>query len=158
MVPNIVLVRVDNRLIHGQVAVTWSSHVGANLIIVVDDDVAKDKTQQMLMDLAAPPEVETRYFSVKETIDKLPKASPEQKIFLVVKEIRTVVRLVENGIKFREVNIGNMHFKEGKKQISSTVSVDENDIADFKKLNELGVNCEVRRVPTEKGFNIMNLI
>jgi len=156
--PNIVLTRIDNRLIHGQVAVTWSSHVGANLIIVVDDEVAKDKTQQVLLDLAAPPGVSTRYFTVEETIQKIHKAAPHQKIFIVVRDVNVLVKLVEGGVPIKEVNVGNMHFKEGKKQISSTVSVDENDIAAFKRLNELGVKCEVRRVPSEKGIDIMELI
>lgn len=82
-------------MIHGQVAVTWSSHVGANLIIVVDDEVAKDKTQQVLLDLAAPQGVSTRYFTTDETIQKIHKAAPHQKIFIVVRDVNVLVKLVE---------------------------------------------------------------
>jgi len=61
--PNIVLVRVDNRLIHGQVATQWTSTVGANLLLVANDEVAKSKMRQNLMNMAAPQGVATRYFS-----------------------------------------------------------------------------------------------
>lgn len=154
----IVLTRIDNRLIHGQVAVSWCSEVGANLIVVVDDAVQKDKTQQMLLDMAAPYGVSTRYFGVEEAVKKLPQAGPNQKIFLVVRDVEVIVKLVEGGIPVKKVNVGNMHFKEGKKQISSSVSVDEEDINAFKKLNELGIKCEARRVPTENGIDMMELI
>lgn len=154
----IVLTRIDNRLIHGQVAVSWCSEVGANLIVVVDDSVQKDKTQQMLLDMAAPYGVSTRYFSIDEAISKLPKAAPNQKIFLVVRDVEVIVKLAEGGIPIKEVNVGNMHFKEGKKQISSSISVDEEDVNAFKKLNKLGIKCEARRVPTENGIDMMKLI
>lgn len=155
---NIVLARIDDRLIHGQVAVTWSFYVGANVIIVVDDEIAKDPTQQILLDLAAPQEVVTRYFTVAETIEKIHKAAPHQKIFLIVRNVNVLVQLVEGGVPIKEVNIGNMHFKEGKRQITLTVWVDEKDIEAFKKLNSLGIKCEIKRVPSEKGKDIMELI
>lgn len=62
---NIKLTRIDNRLLHGQVAVTWSHYVNANLIVVVNDQVSKDEIQQNLMDMAAPKTMGTRYFSVQ---------------------------------------------------------------------------------------------
>lgn len=154
----IVLTRIDNRLIHGQVAVSWCSEVGANLIVVVDDSIQKDKTQQMLLDMAAPYGVATRYFSIEEAIVKLPNAAPNQKIFLVMRDVEIILRLIEGGIPIKEINVGNMHFKEGKIQLSSSISVDMEDVNAFKKLNELGIRCEVKRVPTENGIDIMKLI
>jgi PTS system N-acetylgalactosamine-specific IIB component len=154
----IVLTRIDNRLIHGQVAVSWCSEVNANLIVVVDDKVCGDKTQQLLLDMAAPHGVGTRYFSIEEAIKKLPKAGPNQNIFLIVRDVSIIIKLIEGGIPIKEVNVGNMHFKEGKKQISSAISVDEEDIKAFKKLGEMGIKCEAKRVPTENGTDMMKLI
>ncbi len=154
----IVLTRIDNRLIHGQVAVTWCSEVNANLIVVVDDKVCGDKTQQILLDMAAPHGVGTRYFSVEEAIKKLPKAGPSQNVFIIAREVSVIVKLAEGGIPIKKLNIGNMHFKEGKKQISSAISVDEEDIAAFEKLEAMGIECEARRVPDENGTDVMKLI
>jgi PTS system N-acetylgalactosamine-specific IIB component len=156
-VPNILLTRIDNRLIHGQVAVTWSNHVGANLIVVANDEVAKDPLQQSLMDMAVPG-METRYFTIRETIDKIGLASEEQKIALIVKTPQDVLELVKGGVPIRKVNIGNMHYSEGKEQLTSTVAVDEEDKKAFRELHRLGVQLEIRRVPSEKGKNIIDLI
>lgn len=71
---------------------------------------------------------------------------------------QVLLELVEGGVPIKKVNVGNLHYSEGKKQISSTVSVDEEDIKTFKKLNELGIEMDVRRVPDERGKDIMDLI
>ena len=156
--PNILLTRIDNRLIHGQVAVTWTNHVGGNLILVANDKAADNEMQQDLMDMAAPDGVETRYFTIQETIDKIHMASEEQKIVLVVKNPQDVLKLVKGGVPIEHVNIGNMHYEEGKEQLTSTVSVDDEDREAFKELDQLDVVAEVQRVPDEKSKNIMDLI
>ncbi len=155
---NILLTRIDNRLIHGQVGVTWCNFLGANLILVANDEVAQDEVQQSLMDMVVPDTVATRYFTLEKTINIIHKASSSQKIFIVCKTPQDVLTLVKGGVEIDKVNIGNMHYKEGKKQISSTVSVDQNDKDTFKELNSLGVELDLRRVPDEKGENIMDLI
>lgn len=146
---NILLVRIDNRLIHGQVGVTWVNHVGANLILVANDKVANDKVQQSLMEMVVPDTIATRFFTLQKTIDVIHKASQSQRIFIVCNTPQDVLKLVEGGVPIKEINIGNMHFSKGKTQISSTVSLDEEDKASFRKLKELGVQLEIRRVPDE---------
>lgn len=150
----ILLTRIDNRLIHGQVGVTWVNHLGANMILVANDKVADDPVQQNLMDMAAPNTVETRYFTLQETIDKIHLAGDWQEIFLVLRTPQEVLKLVEGGVPVKKLNIGNMHYSEGKKQITSTVSVDESDKAAIRKLLDLGVNIEIRRVPDEPVTDI----
>lgn len=148
--PNILLTRVDNRLIHGQVGVTWVNHLGANLILVANDEVANDKVQQSLMEMVLPDAIQARFFSIDKTIRIIHKAADRQKIFLVCKTPQDVLKLVEGGVPIRKLNIGNMHFSEGKEQISSTVSLNEDDKNAIRKLIELGVEVEIRRVPDEK--------
>ena len=97
--PNILLTRIDNRLVHGQVGVTWTSTIGANLLVVVDDVVANDDIQQKLMGITA----ETygfgiRFFTIEKTINVIGKAAPHQKIFLICRTPQTVRKLVEGGI------------------------------------------------------------
>lgn len=94
--PNILLTRIDNRLVHGQVGVTWTSTIGANLLVVVDDVVANDDIQQKLMGITA----ETygfgiRFFTIEKTINVIGKAAPHQKIFLICRTPQTVRKLVE---------------------------------------------------------------
>lgn len=146
--PNILLTRIDNRLIHGQVATQWNAAVGANLFLVANDEVSTNKMRQNLMDMAAPSGVETRYFSLEKTIEAINEASPEQQIFIVAENPQDVLALVKGGVPIKKVNIGNMHMSEGKRQVATTVAVDDADVAAFKELQELGVELEIKRVPT----------
>lgn len=156
--PNILSTRIDNRLVHGQVGMTWVNSIQANLVLVANDEVAEDKVQQSLMDMVLPEGVQSRYFTIDKTINVIHKASPSQKIFLVVRSPKDILRLVEGGVPIKYVNVGNMHFAEGKKQITPTVSVDEEDIEIFKKIAEKGVELDIRGVPSDKGKNLLELI
>lgn len=156
--PDIVLVRIDSRLIHGQVAVTWCHYAGGNLLLVANDDVSEDSVRQNLMDMASPPGMETRYFSIQKTIDIIHKASPDQIIVLIVESPRDVVRLAKGGVPFTEVNVGNMHFSEGKQQIHKTVSVDQDDIKAFRDLAEMGIECSIQTVPQEPRIYMQDVL
>ncbi len=146
--PKILLTRIDNRLIHGQVATQWNSTIGANLILVANDKVANDKLRQGLMDMAAPSGTQTRYFSLQKTINIIHKASPRQKIFIIVETPQDLLTLIKGGVPIKKVNIGNMHMSEGKRQVATCVAVDDKDVEAFKKLKEAGVELEIQRVPT----------
>ena len=156
--PNILSTRIDNRLIHGQVGMTWVNSIQANLVLVANDEVAEDEVQQSLMDMVLPEGVQSRYFTIEKTINIIHKASSSQKIFLVVKTPKDMLRLIEGNVPIKYVNVGNLHFSEGKKQISPTESVDEEDIAAFKKMAELGVELDLRGVPSDKGRNLIELL
>ena len=106
--PNILLTRIDNRLIHGQVATQWNGTLGANLILVANNKVAGDKTRQGLMDMAAPAGVQTRYFTLEKTIEIIHKAAPRQKIFIICENPEDVLTLVRGGVPIKKLNIGNM--------------------------------------------------
>ena len=145
--PNIVLTRIDNRLIHGQVATQWCSSIGANLILVANDEVAGNEFRQGLMDMAAPSYASTRYWTIDKTIATIHKASDAQKIFIVCETPTDVLRLVEGGVPIKKLNVGNMHMADGKRQVATSVAVDDADVAAFKELRDLGVELEIRRVP-----------
>lgn len=155
--PNIMLTRIDNRLIHGQVATQWNSSIGANLILVANDKVANDKMRQGLMDMAAPNGVATRYFSLEKTINIIEKAADRQKIFIICETPEDVLTLVEGGVPIDKVNIGNMHMSEGKRQVATSVAVDDADVEAFKKLQEKGVELEIRRVPSMAAEDVSKL-
>lgn len=155
--PNILLTRIDSRLIHGQVATQWCSSVGANLILVANDQVANNSFRQSLMDMSAPSYAQTRYFTIEKTINVIHKASESQKIFIIVDNPADVVKMVEGGVPIKKVNIGNMHMAEGKRQVATVVAVDETDVQAFRRLQQLGVELEIRKVPSESTEDIGKL-
>ncbi|XBS71974.1 PTS N-acetylgalactosamine transporter subunit IIB [Acerihabitans sp. KWT182] len=156
--PNILMTRIDNRLVHGQVGVTWVNTLGANLVLVANDEAAVDPVQQNLMDMVVADGVQTRYFTLEKTINVIHKAADRQKIFLVCKTPQDVLTLVRGGVPIHFVNVGNMHFSAGKRQIHKTVSVDDDDVAAFRELKQQGVTCEIRRVPDEAGESLNSLL
>ena len=149
--PDIVLTRIDNRLVHGQVGVVWTSAVNANLLLVANDAAANDPLQQELMTATAESSgVGIRFWTLEKTITTIAKASPRQHIFLVIKTPEDALKLVQGGVPIKEINVGNMHFSEGKKQISKKVFVDQADKDAFNKLIDAGVKVYIQDVPEEK--------
>ena len=129
---NIILTRIDNRLIHGQIVGNWAGTVGANLIVVADDVVAESDVEQSVMKLAANTlGFDSRFFTTKKTIEVIEKASSDQKILLVVRTPNTLKKIIEGGIEISKVNIGNMHFSKGKKQIGNKAYVSDSELEDL---------------------------
>ncbi len=156
--PNILLTRIDSRLIHGQVATQWCSSIGANLILVANDKVSKDSFQQGLMDMAAPGYAQTRYWDLDKTISTIHKASDAQKIFIVCNSPIDVLKLVEGGVPIKKLNVGNMHMAEGKRQVGQVVAVDDADVEAFRKLKDLGVEIEIRQVPDKAPEDLNKIL
>lgn len=153
---NIVFTRVDNRLVHGQVGNVWVTASGANLILVVDDEVSQDPLQQSIMKMTADAVgAQIRFFSVQKTIDVIGKASPSQKIFLVAKTPFIIEELVKNGVPITSCNIGNMHQNGGKRVFHEAhVYVDEEDTACFDRLKELGLEVYIQITPNDRKYMI----
>ncbi len=158
--PNIVWTRIDERLLHGQIRITWGKHTEANLILVANDDAAEGPNAAFMqagMKASAGGEYAVRFFSIQKTIDVIHKASPKQKIFILCNNPEDVARLVEGGVPLTHCNVGNMHFHEGKRQIAKTVSVDDKDINAFERLVERGVTCTVQNTPDQAPVNVLEL-
>lgn len=146
--PNILLTRIDNRLVHGQVGVTWTKTLGANLILVADDIAANDAMQQTLMSMTAKSSgAGIRFFTLDYTAEIIRNAAPEQKIFIVVRTPGDARRLVEKGVPIHEVNVGNMHFTQGKTALSKKVYVDDQDLEDLHYLQSAGIKVYIQDVP-----------
>lgn len=152
---NILLTRIDNRLVHGQVGVTWCKTVGCNLIVVADDTAAEDELQQQLMEMTAESSgSDIRFFTVDYCAQVIGNAAPEQKIFIICRTPKDVRRLVEAGVPITIVNVGNMHFEHGKRSLSKKVYVDDKDEEDLKFLTSKGIKVYIQDIP---GDTIINL-
>ncbi|GIM28146.1 hypothetical protein CPJCM30710_30470 [Clostridium polyendosporum] len=153
------LARIDDRLIHGQVATVWTKVSGCNRIFVCSDEVANDNLRKTLLLQVAPPGVKAHVLEIDKVIEvyKNPKYASFKTMFLFTNPT-DVLRLVEGGVDIKSVNIGGMCFKEGKTQITGAVSVDKKDVEAFKKLNEKGVELEIRKLASDPKVDIMTKI
>ncbi|WP_138206238.1 mannose/fructose/sorbose PTS transporter subunit IIB [Haloimpatiens lingqiaonensis] len=156
---NIVLARIDDRLIHGQVATIWTKETKCSRIIVCNDDVAQDEIRKTLLTQVAPPGIKAHVVDLAKAVRVYnnPKYENDRVMFLFTNP-SDVLTLVENGVDIKSVNIGGMSFKEGKKKITGAVSVNDEDVDAFKKLNERGIELEIRKVATDSKADIMPLI
>ncbi|HBN57473.1 MAG TPA: PTS fructose transporter subunit IIB [Lachnospiraceae bacterium] len=151
------LVRIDDRLIHGQVATVWAKEANAERIIICSDEVAKDEIRKTLLLQVGPPGVKVSVVDIAKAIRvyNSPKYENDTVFFLYTCP-QDVLRMVNGGVPIKSVNISGMAFKTGKTQITKAVSVDESDIDAFKKLNELGIELEIRPVATDKKVDLMS--
>ncbi|ADO48232.1 PTS mannose transporter subunit IIAB [[Enterobacter] lignolyticus] len=153
------LARIDDRLIHGQVATRWTKETNVSRIIVVSDEVAADTVRKTLLTQVAPPGVTAHVVDVEKMIRVYnnPKYAGDR-VMLLFTNPTDVERIVEGGVKITSVNIGGMAFRQGKTQVNNAVSVDEKDIEAFKKLNDRGIELEVRKVSNDPRLKMMELI
>lgn len=153
------LARIDDRLIHGQVATRWTKETNVRRIIVVSDEVAADTVRKTLLTQVAPPGVTAHVVDVAKMLRVYnnPKYAGER-VMLLFTNPTDVERLAEGGVKFTSINIGGMAFRQGKTQVNNAVSVDEKDIEAFKKLNDRGIELEVRKVSNDPKLKMMDLI
>ncbi|SUW63558.1 EIIAB-Man [Buttiauxella agrestis] len=156
---NIGLARIDDRLIHGQVATRWTKETNVTRIIVVSDEVAADTVRKTLLTQVAPPGVTAHVVDVAKMIRvwNNPKYAGDR-VMLLFTNPTDVERVVEGGVNIKSVNIGGMAFRQGKTQVNNAISVDEKDIEAFKKLNERGIELEARKVSTDQKLKMMDLI
>ncbi|WP_373963639.1 PTS mannose transporter subunit IIAB [Kosakonia sacchari] len=153
------LARIDDRLIHGQVATRWTKETNVTRIIVVSDEVAADNVRKTLLTQVAPPGVTAHVVDVAKMVRVYnnPKYAGER-VMLLFTNPTDVLRVVEEGVKITSVNIGGMAYRQGKTQVNNAVSVDEKDIAAFRKLNERNIELEVRKVSNDPKLKMMDLI
>ncbi len=153
------LARIDDRLIHGQVATRWTKETNVTRIIVVSDEVAADQVRKTLLTQVAPPGVTAHVVDVAKMIRVYnnPKYARER-VMLLFTNPTDVERLVEGGVKITTVNIGGMAYRQGKTQVNNAVSVDQKDVDAFTWLNQHGIELEVRKVSSDPRLKMMDLI
>ncbi|MBW6411446.1 PTS system mannose/fructose/N-acetylgalactosamine-transporter subunit IIB [Clostridium weizhouense] len=154
---NIVLTRIDDRLIHGQVATAWSKITKATKIIVIDDAVAKDPFMEMVLKSAAPSSIKVEIYGVNDAINALNKDDDGERIIVLVKTPMPILSLVKAGVGIKKLNLGGMGAKQGRKQFYKNISVSEEEKCAFKELMELGVNVYVQIVPDAKQISLDKL-
>lgn len=154
----ICLTRIDDRLIHGQVATVWVKESGCNKIIACSDEVAADQLRKTLLLQVTPPGIKAYVLPIAKVIEayKNPKYSDFKTLFLCTNPT-DVLRLVEGGVDIKSVNVGGMCYKEGKVLITSAVAVDETDVDAFRKLNDKGIELEIRKVARDSKVDLMSL-
>jgi fructoselysine/glucoselysine PTS system EIIB component len=145
------LTRIDDRLVHGQVAFTWVSSLGVDCLVVANDKVAKDDFQKMALGLAKPPTVKLLILTIQDSIAFLNDIkSKNLKILLLVNCVNDANTLSDKVAEIHSINFGGIRTRDGAKLISKAIAVTEDDISVIRKMLEKGIELEIRQVPTDK--------
>ncbi|MDF7682984.1 PTS sugar transporter subunit IIB [Lactobacillus sp. ESL0679] len=155
------LVRVDERLLHGQVAIGWTSNSGANTILVANDEAQQDKVKAMALDLAKPAGVKLYIRNVAESgeiVNKFASAKKAQ-VLVLVRNIQDALKLIKgsNGA-ITNLNVGGVKFEDGKKKLNDFVAVSDQDVADLKEIQKMGVELDFRMLPRDKKLSLSDLL
>lgn len=155
----IALARIDDRLIHGQVATRWTKETNVSRIIVVSDQVAADPVRKTLLTQVAPPGVTAHVVNIAKMIRVFenPQYSGER-VMLLFTQPSDVLRLVEEGVDIRSVNIGGMAYQQGKTQVTNAVSLNAQDISAFQALAARGIELEIRKVASDSPVKMGDLL
>ena len=148
----IALVRIDNRLVHGQVLEAWVPALSAQGILVADDEVAANPLARAAMSLAIPKKVAFRVAPIAEVAAMLRPGgpgAPAPRTLVLVRNVRDAVALREQGVPLPHLNLGNVHFSEGRAQVTPTVYLDAAEIEALEQLGATGTEIEARAVPAE---------
>lgn len=153
------LTRIDDRLVHGQVAFTWVPALGVNCLIVANDKVAKDEFLKMTLNLAKPAGTKLLVKSLAEAAAFLSDSKNDGlKTLLIINSVKDAAVMAETVAEIKSINIGGLRLKEGAKLISKAVGVNEEDITILRELLNKGVELEIRQVPTDSKQMVESLI
>ena len=148
---SVVLTRVDDRLIHGQVVVGWVQSLRVKRIVLIDDEVCSNAWERELYSLGVPPNLEVEFLSVDEAANAVEAWDQDgERTLLLVSNVDTAVRLCERTELIKKVNVGGLHDGDGRSQRLKYVYVSEEEAAQLRRLQDGGVEVTAQDVPTAK--------
>lgn len=152
-------IRIDHRLLHGQVVFSWSKSLQINRLIVVNDEAANDEFKKMSLELSKPQGIKLNILTVENTLTKISKIEAlSENIMMIFGNTKDVRQFCESYSNVKEINYGGIIKKEGSKQFSNAIFLTENEIEDAKVLKSMGIKQFMQQVPTSKKEDLNTMI
>ena len=147
----IVLVRVDNRLIHGQILEAWVPSLRADCIVVANNQLAEVAFQKVLMAAAVPKGIKVAIGTIEEMVQVLRSEElADHRVLLLFANPQDALQAHHLGVPFNELNLGNLHGGKNKKRLSCTVALNDDDIEQLQALDDDGVKVVLQCVPSDR--------
>ncbi len=151
---SVAFLRIDDRLIHGQVIVGWLPEIKPENLVVVNDNVAEDAMRQDLMSLSVPPDVELEFYSTSDITDE----DVNDSSFILVSSPKDAWECLQKGIKPERFNVGGMHSKDGKEEIFEALHVDDEDRKYFDLIIKSGVEPIFQPTPQNQPMPLGDIL
>jgi mannose/fructose/N-acetylgalactosamine-specific phosphotransferase system component IIB len=157
---SVVLYRVDERLIHGQVVVGWGTRLRPDRIVVVDDDLAASEWEQELYSMGVPEHMEAEFLTLQDAVERLPTwQAGGERVMVLTRDIGTMIRTARSGLlRDAEVNIGGIHHAPGRSRVLRYVFLSDEERRELKELSEEGVRVTARDVPGARPVELDQLV
>lgn len=155
------LLRIDDRLLHGQVAFAWTKNLGIHLIYVLSDVVVNDEITKMTLGIAKPYGTKLSVYAVDEGIEELKKhVNTNKNVMIIINNVKDAYRITSAIPEIRAVNFGGIKEKPGveSKRYTGSVTLTMEDIEICKQMREMGVAMEIKAVPDEKGKSLNEML
>ena len=153
------LIRIDDRLIHGQLVEGWVNYFKATCILVADDAVASNPRQRSIMELSVPQGLQVFIGSVEEVCDRSRAVGQDAGHAIVVfSNPVDVLRALEAGMECRAVNIGGMHYVPGKRKLLDVLAVNDADLEALRAISGRGVKIVIQTVPTQRPIPLEKVL
>ena len=150
--------RIDDRLIHGQIMTTWSKVTGAKKIIIIDDETAQDVFICGIMKKTIPKHIQLEILNTEKGIEYL-KANDDACTIVLMKTPDVFLELLKHGISAKQLNVGGMGMKGGRKNVYKNIAVSSEELQTFKEISEeYGVDVEFKILPGDKGTSLKRII
>ena len=147
----ITLLRVDHRLLHGQVAFSWTQYVGADCILIATDNVPDVELRKTTIKLAKPPSVKLVIKNINDSIESIKSGVTDKyNLFIVVESVNNAWRIASAVEEIKSINLGGIKAKEGSKNISKAINLLPEEIEQLQQLVGKGVEVEIRQVPNDR--------
>ncbi|MEG1525204.1 MAG: PTS sugar transporter subunit IIB [Clostridia bacterium] len=152
-------VRIDDRLIHGQIVASWINVLKCTTIVVADDKAKEDSLQSMMLEMACPPNIKLLIMKVDDAANYLIDPSTNRaKLLVILRNVDSALQLAKQDVGISEINVGNVSTATNRKKFSKSVWLSPEEITKYKTLHDKGIELEVRVVPNEKATNLMSMI
>jgi mannose/fructose/N-acetylgalactosamine-specific phosphotransferase system component IIB len=153
------LLRIDDRLVHGQVVLGWVPALNPDRMVVANDRVAGSDWERKFYSSCVPPEVRVSFFSVEETARQLASdLFKGEGLLVLVESARDALALATAGVAFAEVNVGGLHFREGSVELLPFVFLTEDERTSLRELVKRGITLTAQDVPSNPGRVINSLV
>ena len=155
----IVFIRIDDRLIHGQVVEGWVNYLNASCLLVADDAVASNTLQRSIMELAIPQGLKVMIGPVEDMCRQLRTSMLDaERAILLFSNPADVLRAIESGMECRSLNVGGMHFVPGKRKLMDVLAVNDRDLEALREIAGKGIKIDVQTVPTQRPIPLEKIL
>ena len=155
----VTLARVDSRLIHGQVIEAWVPYTGATIIIVANDQAYRDEFQRMVMESLASPSIKIKIIPIEWCgVEQSSRDMDMERGIFLLANLKDAWRAICSGLKIDSLNIGVIHYEEGKTKLLPSVFIGREDLGYFKKIDEKGVEIILRPLPSDRPIKLWEVL